>query len=617
MLISTTSRGSLWASLSFFFCIIASPVFASAPVDKLLELASTNKLHQKPIWQALLHAKDGRANIFDETFLLSSADFSLQNELYQSIELLFSESTSRSARCRFPARYLWLVKEFSLKPQDFSICAGLTEFSVRAPIDDISLVYASENLASPSSMMGHIFLKISGLAEQGHKLNHSLSFFTEIDGINVPKILIDSLLLGKEGYFALQPYAESEQYYLNAEQRNIWEYQIALSDWELALFRAHVWELKQTELSYFFDSYNCATFSYYLLSVVKPELINFIGSNVSPLDVAKRVNEQGLVKNTLIRPSEKWRTRVLQGLVPQKASNALQLAVDTDSLALWIKQADTPQSRYLYTELADSYSRFRYQSGDLSSEQNQSAFADIKHVRESLEESFQLDVSDYKNPLKSPADSQIFAGYRHNKGQDYVQFGWLPVARKLEDDSRQYDSESELRLFDLSLLYALDTERLKVDEFRLYSVSAFVPRDTLTGGISGRFLLGARQHYDENLNRALRFELSGGLGHSYQLSADILAYGVLGLGLGMEAGDPYLYSQPEVGFAINEVFDMKSLLSVSTVYNQRGSRKSDYRFDFTQSFYLRKDLGTFFAYHRIWKNGLEKETFDFTLKYYY
>jgi hypothetical protein len=43
----------------------------------------------------------------------------------------------------------------------------LAEFKARAPADTIALVFASENLAKPASMMRHILLKLQGRDPQG------------------------------------------------------------------------------------------------------------------------------------------------------------------------------------------------------------------------------------------------------------------------------------------------------------------------------------------------------------------------------------------------------------------------------------------------------------------
>ncbi|WP_459782668.1 lipoprotein N-acyltransferase Lnb domain-containing protein, partial [Photobacterium sp. R1] len=78
----------------------------------------------------------------------------------------------------------------------------------------ISLAYASENLMSPSSFMGHTFIKLS---ENETDPGHAVSFFTEVDGFNLPKIMFDSLVVGKEGYFIVSPYQESLNFYKDIE----------------------------------------------------------------------------------------------------------------------------------------------------------------------------------------------------------------------------------------------------------------------------------------------------------------------------------------------------------------------------------------------------------------
>ncbi|MDX1453513.1 MAG: DUF4105 domain-containing protein, partial [Oleiphilaceae bacterium] len=159
----------------------------------------------------------------------------------------------------------WLSYRLSV-PLPQANCPELEEFRHRAPVDSVILAYSSENLMQASSMMGHVFLKLEGRDSGGVMRAHSVSYFTEIQGINVPKIIFDSLVVGKQGFFALTPYSEKLHYYLAGEQRNVWEYQLKATPQQLALLHDHLWELKQTRFTYFFDDYNCATLLSYLLA---------------------------------------------------------------------------------------------------------------------------------------------------------------------------------------------------------------------------------------------------------------------------------------------------------------------------------------------------------------
>lgn len=50
-------------------------------------------------------------------------------------------------------------------------CSDVREFRAKAPAEQISLVFASEDLARPASMMGHAFLELAGRARSGNELS--------------------------------------------------------------------------------------------------------------------------------------------------------------------------------------------------------------------------------------------------------------------------------------------------------------------------------------------------------------------------------------------------------------------------------------------------------------
>jgi len=605
---------------SFILLFFSHSSFAYAP-EFLIDSALSKNLHNNPTWQSLLHAKDGKPNIFDSSFLISADDFSLENEMKETINFIFDSNSNSNSNskphCRFPARYLWLSKKLGLPEVDLSRCLGLKEFAEKAPIDDISLIYASANLVSPSSMMGHVFLKIGGVNAEKKQAEHSLSYFTEVRGINVPKLLFESLVTGKEGYFALNPYSDNLHYYLQEEQRNVWEYHLAPSKSKIQLLQAHLWELKQTKLRYFFDDYNCATFTFYLLSVTEPDLLLKITPRTSPLDVAKAVEGIDLIDKTSLTPSYKWKTRMLQEAIPIKVASQVKQAVDSGDLSSISLLPLNEQDYFLSIELSRSYAKYLYEVGRITKLSLSSLLNQIEKINDVRKTDFKIDISNYKNPLKTPDDSQFYAGIVNFDGSSLLKLGLLPASKTIEDDNRQFFAETELRIFDLSVLIDIEEQRIRLNEFKLYSVSSLIPRDDFTGGISGRFSIGAEHHYDKNLDRGSAFDVSGGLGLSYNLGTDILFYSIIGGGAGYRAGKAYAYSEPEIGFVVDEIFDMKSMVSLSNVWNQSGSKQSYYKFRFNQSAFLLNDIGLFLGYERVWNKNDKRNQFDVTFKYYY
>jgi hypothetical protein len=273
--------------------LICMPI---ATLSKDLQQELINKsikkgLYNSKIWKSLLHVDtDDKPMINSNTFLLSYKDFSLKNEMILNIKSL----SNKHFICKYPARAFWLSKELNFDI-DFNICEDFKRYINHTNPNKISLVFASENVENPSSMMGHIFFKLDGTNHKGNKVSNALSFFTTIDTINIPSLIIDSTITGMKGFFSLKPYSYQIKTYLENEDRNIWEYELKLNNFEKKLISYHFWELKSVDITYLFTSFNCAT--------LVNNIINILSKNpkdifwTTPKDIIKRVNSEKMVSN--------------------------------------------------------------------------------------------------------------------------------------------------------------------------------------------------------------------------------------------------------------------------------------------------------------------------------
>lgn len=235
---------------------------AAGLVEQLQREARAQRLHESKVWHSLLHAAGTRAYVRDRNFLLSLPDFTPEAEMTRTIAFLYGGSPANV--CRFPARYQFLRNRLHAPALPLQDCAEVSEFREKAPAERISLVFANENLAQPASMMGHGFLKIAGRDRSGNEVSHAISFYTET--ANIPKLLYESTVTGKPGYFTLSPYREAVEQYVNNEQRSVWEYPLQLAEPEKELLLLHLLELRQAQFTYCFQDYNCATLVYFELA---------------------------------------------------------------------------------------------------------------------------------------------------------------------------------------------------------------------------------------------------------------------------------------------------------------------------------------------------------------
>lgn len=284
-----------WLMLPF----VSAQTFASShdPITSYRQLPA----YEKARWNALIHAEPNQ-KITDEHFILSGADFSPENEWLATYRQL---TISTEAICRFPARYRFMQAYTDLPIRNpLNICPEYRDFVERVPFEQLTLVYASVDVANPVTMMGHVMLATEGIDHKGQLKRNSISFSVDLEQIKLLKDGWRTLISGKEGYLAITPLKEHFAFYQNTEQRDVLSFTLILPERNLPLIRDHIWELKQPRLDYLFHSYNCATLTANILKVSQPELD--VSYWTSPLDVVQAADKNQMIVKSHLRPASRW-----------------------------------------------------------------------------------------------------------------------------------------------------------------------------------------------------------------------------------------------------------------------------------------------------------------------
>lgn len=548
--------------------------------------ALKHRLDQSSKWMALLHVSEGVPRVQDGQFILSLDHFSPREELLQTIAYLYGPK-SAEAVCRFPARYAWLQEEAGLPALSLDHCTELQELIARAPTDTLSLIFASENLSQPSSMMGHLFLKTSGKTTEGRKVEHAISFFTDADTINLPKLFYDSMVTGKKGYFALSPYQNEIRHYVIDEQRTLWEYELRLSAQDRTLLRYHLQELRHADITYFFQSYNCATLVKHVLAIAAPDMLQEADWWTTPKFVVRKAHEAGLIADTSVKTPSRWVVRSLEDALPAQTVAEVGSATSQRHLPALAVNTDAEVARqsFMALELARAYNTYLYEQRRVALEDWQALDQQVKLTEQARYPGLELQADQSKNPAQSPRDKQVSMGWQHRPGQDLLKLGLLPVSHTLADDNAQYNSENELRLFDTALLVDSRNGRVSLDHFTVYATQSMLPRDPLTGGLSGRLKIGFESQPDTILQGRTAFLMEGALGTSWRASSDVDMFVLLGGGWGYRHRG-YLYAKPTAGVLVREVYGMKSIVTLSQTSRPLGESGQATEWAFTQSKYL-------------------------------
>lgn len=482
--------------------LIICPILLFSSQGDTVKLAEQTKLYEKNEWKSLLHY-DNDFKVTDKKFLLSK-NHSLKNELVSTIEAFYDlpshyKNLNNHPQCRFPARLLFITHELNISKDELPKvnCQDLKIYKEKAPADKIFLVYASENVTNPSSMMGHVFLKFSGINKKDVKANHAITFYTVIESMNPFSLIYENTISGMKGLFALQPYKTIKENYTKKENRNIWEYQLLLNNYKRKLIYYHVWELKNINMKYYFTSYNCSTVIYNMLSLAKPKIYDDKKIWITPLDSVKFLYKYNLIQKAQLYPSHSWLTKMLE---------------DTN-----IDENNTEQLK-----------------------------------------SKIIDISKYKSPNKIPSERQLSAGYVNLNQEKYLKLSFLPASHLFNDYNREYFGESELKITSLSIL--VNDKNIELHDFTLYGMKSYMPDSNLTDDLSYQFELAVKKEYTKNENYNDTLKIDGGVGVDFLFLNDINIFAMLNGGVGYNKNDNiHLLFNPQVGMMIYEIFNMKSL----------------------------------------------------------
>ncbi len=161
-----------------FFLIFAANSTASDVTQSSyskVDSATLQQIANDPLWHLLLQLKNGKPITNDTSIYISKSFVSPLAEAQATIDL-FHRNTQNI--CNYPARLRLLkryIPEFaSITPAEH--CAEYRKFVESVPADSIKLIYASENVTSASSMMGHIMLRLDGTNDKGIPLSTVLRF---------------------------------------------------------------------------------------------------------------------------------------------------------------------------------------------------------------------------------------------------------------------------------------------------------------------------------------------------------------------------------------------------------------------------------------------------------
>ena len=493
----------------------ASPIEAGGLPDnaylvELINKGAQAKLASEREWHLLLHYRE---NIFggytseqdDPGFFMSpDGKTDPQAELDATLRQFFSEElvgrSRQPAQCAFIARYHWLRERLQFDDSRLPklACERFDRWFNEFEAQSITLIFPSAFLNNPASMFGHTFLRIDqkGQTEQTRILAQTINFAAYVPpdaGIAYP---IRGIFGWYSGYFSTYPYYMKVQEYRDFENRDIWEYRLNFSVYQITRLLMHAWELGNASFDYFFFKENCSYHLLALLDYADPTLHltdEFVVWTV-PADTVRLIaSKPGLVTGIAYRPS---RSNVIrrkrESLPAAERELAHRIAQDLGELTspAFVRLDLTKQAFLL--DLASDYLRYRVETTDFPppewKERNRAVLTARSHLRIPSEEFKVVPFAKQPELGHKTSRASVGAGWRNNDTfeEATVRAGY----HDLLDPEVGYTPDAQIELASLTLRHYNRADQTRIERATLANVLSLTPIDSVFRAPSWKINVG-------------------------------------------------------------------------------------------------------------------------------
>ncbi|MCC7460668.1 MAG: DUF4105 domain-containing protein, partial [Proteobacteria bacterium] len=497
------------ASALFSFSTFASPSFDS-------------QLAFDPYWHKLLHYEKTLGGFESQAdgirfFLSSKCKENPEAELIANIELLFDtekkyENPNDHPACKFPLRYEWLKNKLNIqtaKPE----CPEFESWNSRLGATGLSLIFASSYTNNPASMFGHTFLRVKRV-QNGQELppllSYTVNFAAETGSEKGMLYTVKGLFGAYPGHFSTFPYYQKIQQYNNWESRDIWEYDLNLSDVQLHNIILHLWEMGSTHFNYFFGDENC---SYFLLALLEAaddgtQLRKYLPFFTIPVDTLKIVSEhtQWIVKDEY-RASLRRQYQKQYGLLDGKERVAFEKLYCSENLSS-VDHLSSDQSK---ANVLDSMIDFH------AMKQKQNTKTDFqKQLLQARSEvpvpTIEPEIERPSNPLESHPSMRVGLGGSRLGGGNFAHLDFRGAYHDLIDNPAGFDPAAQIQSLSGRIRVSTDNGDVDLDHLKIIEVVSLSPVQKYLTKQSWNIGFGWRKNYSNSCFNCGALYIEGGSG---------------------------------------------------------------------------------------------------------
>jgi hypothetical protein len=580
--------------------LLLLPLLLSAPsVWAQPAPANFSALSQNKTWLRLLHfdVHKNQSDVVDARFFLAPTGYrDPLKELQVSVDAIANESAetpeAEAFACRFPARARFLSESLAIPIH--AHCPSFEAWKDQANPDAIQFVFAAQYMGNPASAFGHSFLRFDHATYAG-LLGHAISFLAKSDPKDNPfEYALKGLFGGYLGEYHIDKYYPKIHGYGSIENRDIWEYELKLTENERRMVFEHTWELAAAGRSrYYFLDRNC---SYQLLrllqvAVNRPEIENASKSFfITPQESVKILARAGLIARTQFRPSLRQKAMAqFQNLNSEEKvelKNILRLQREPESLT------NSLVASALVATLAINDVR-----EDQRTISDVALFSRATHVRSQLPGSSSVvmqmptDFAD-RDPARSHDTMQVSLSAVHANSQTAAQVSFRPGLHALNDSSLGFLPYSQMVFLETQLRLS-EEHGIKLHELTVLDIKSLQPHSLVNDKFSWASSLAIKPSHASIAGEGQSLAAGGAIGSSAELVAGSLGYVLVGplletvrplnrtllrTGAGIEAGwssvpiySTVLHAEQKLNYDVVDTFGAELISSshISTTWQLR------------------------------------------------
>ncbi|MEN8991946.1 DUF4105 domain-containing protein [Avibacterium paragallinarum] len=471
-------------------------------VQRYIELAQSKKLSEHISWQRLLYTDHkGQSEVaFSGYFLAENGRQNAQAELEADVAALFQTAEPNQAfRCRFPARSQWLMQELSIRSEQLPVvsCPEFDEWFGKIKPYKATLIYATDFMGNPSSMFGHTLLRLDPKDQKELNLvSFAINYAATVAGEDNWSYAWKGLTGQYPGEYSLMPYYRKVKEYGDFESRDLWEYELALTEQETSYLVKHIWEMQNVSFPYYFASDNCAYRLLGLMDLVRPTLNLTEKFKVAsiPVETIKAINDEQLIQAAVYRPALETQ------LLSQAQQHGYRLAREAHKLAE-IEPAmmstalaqfnEAEQAKIL--EMAYDHLYLLLIGRKVSAEETQPKLRQILALRSQSSQPKQRTepTQPSLDPVNGHHARNFSATVGEVQGEKYIELGHRQAYHDLIDPQGGFRIGTQLMFWDGSIQYRDD--QFKLNHFDFLSVNSYNPITPFKTPLTWGFNFGWQQ----------------------------------------------------------------------------------------------------------------------------